>query len=148
MSKLNRSLRGFINPVDGVVNLEFFSLLSELKFVTQDLNGTVVGVKNRIGVLFLHNGGEVENLSLVESIFRTENEGSGIVIELKELGVLVLLSFHSFEIDLRLIVTIRILDRRQFIGEGLVQVKSESSLHLSSEIRMSVRQHIDVEVKL
>lgn len=112
MSKLNRSLRGFINPVDGVVNLEFFSLLSELKFVTQDLNGTVVGVKNRIGVLFLHNSGEVENLSLVESIFRTENEGSGIVIELKELGVLVLLSFHSFEIDLRLIVTIRILDRR------------------------------------
>jgi hypothetical protein len=57
------------------------------------------------------------------------------------------LGFHSFEEDFRLIVSIRILDRRKFVTEGLVKLESESSLHFSGEIRMSVRQHIDIKVQ-
>jgi hypothetical protein len=67
-----------------------------------------------------------------------ENESTSTIVEAKELGELVFLSFHSINLDLRLIVTIRILDRRQLIAEILVQLKSESSLRFSDEVGMGV----------
>jgi hypothetical protein len=67
-----------------------------------------------------------------------EDESSSTIVEAKELGELVFLSFHSLNLDLRLVVTIRILDRRQLIAEILVQLKSESSLRFSDEVGMGV----------
>jgi hypothetical protein len=67
-----------------------------------------------------------------------ENESTSTIVEAKKLWELVFLSFHSINLDLRLVVTIRILDRRQLIAEILVQLKSESSLRFSDEVGMGV----------
>jgi hypothetical protein len=67
-----------------------------------------------------------------------ENESTSTIVEAKKLWELVFLSFHSINLDLRLVVTIRIFDRRQLIAEILVQLKSESSLRFSDEVGMGV----------
>jgi hypothetical protein len=148
MGKLNGTLRRLVNPVDGVVYLLLVFVGEELKLVTQDLDGTVVGIQDGIRVLFLHDGREVENLALVKSVFRTEDESTSAVVKVEELGILVFLSFHSLEIDLRLVVAVRILNRRQLVTESLVKLESERSLHLSGEIGMGVGEYVNVQVQL
>jgi len=112
MGKLNGTLRRLVNPVDGVSNLLLDFGGEDLELVTQDLDGTVVGIQNGIGVLFLHDNCKVENSTLVESVFRMEDERTSNVVEVKETGVLVFLGIHRLKVDLRLVVAIRILDRR------------------------------------
>jgi len=148
VGELDRSLGGFVNPVDGVVHLLLVLSLSELKLVTKNLDGTVVGVLDGVGVLLFDDSGEVEDLTLVKSVSRTEYEGAGGVVKVEELGVLVLLGFHSLEEDLGLVVAIRILNWGKLVREGLVELEGESGLHLSGEIGMRVGQYIDVQVEL
>lgn len=69
-------------------------------------------------------------------------------VESKELGVPFFMSFHRPNLDLRLVVTVRIHDRRQLVTESLVKRDVEISLHLSGEVRMGVGEYVDVQVQL
>jgi len=148
VSELNRALRTLVNPVDGVVDLHVGGRVSEVELVTVNLDCAIVRVHDGVRILLFDDGGEVEDLTLVHSVSRAEDERSRAVVVLEELGVLIFLSFHSLEVDFRLVVTIRILYWGKLVGVSIVQVESESSCHLGSEIGMSVGEDINVQVEL
>lgn len=135
---------GAVLGVTSQVVSGFFSLVLD----GFDANGGVERVLDRVRVLLLDDNGEIVGLATINLGVRLESDRVRGIVEEEELGVLVILLIHVANVHFRLIVALRIDDTWKLILEDIVDFNSETSLWLSHEIWVVVRDDFNVEVHL
>lgn len=111
-----------------------------------DANSGVERVLDRVRVLLLDDNGKVVSLATINLGVRLESDRVRGIVEKEELGVLVILLIHVANVHFRDIVTLRIDDSWKLILVDIVDFNVETSLWVSHEIWIVVRDNFNVEV--
>jgi hypothetical protein len=130
-------LEGNIGEVEVLLWVDFDSL---------DLDCAVVWIFDRLGVLLLYDNDEVVGLALVPDTVRGEDHGSTVVVISQEGWVL--LGWHVVDEHVWLVVTFLILKWWQNVREIISNIESPTGVDLCLKVRISVFEHIDVQVQL
>ena len=77
-----------------------------------------------------------------------ERDGVCLIVEEQEWWVLVSLLVHLADVDFRLVITLRIANFRQFVLVNVIKRYHEGRLWLCNEVRIGVRQDLNVEIHL